>query len=1032
MFTSIKNILFSTRLTAVLLFVFGIAIGVATFIENDFGTPAAKAVIFNTRWMELIMLLLAINLIGNIFKYKMFQKSKLTTLTFHVAFIFVLIGAGITRYIGFEGLMHIREGEQSNAIVSDQTYLQFKVDDQKMQYSFDKPLLLNPLRNEKFDINFNFEGKEIAIKYKDFIPNSIDTVMPIANGKKILEIVTVGEGGRVSRFIENGTTKFFGDFPVAFNDNTLSEAIKINETESGLTILSPYDIQFLSMDDQSTGVIVRDSVQEFKNRRLYTVGGVQLVFKELHQSAEIQKMTAEKGVRGEDALVVDVICNDKKNEVTLFGGKGYTSRNTIFQLEDLNFSMAYGSKEILVPFEIKLDNFILAKYPGSMSPSSYESEVTLIDNRNGGKTFSQRIFMNNVLDYDGYRFFQSSYDQDELGTVLSVNHDYWGTLITYIGYFLLIVGMVLTLISKNSRFNTMRKSIKKMRARRESITILLLLFTLGTVSAQHDTAHETNEFVVIDEQHAEKFGKLLVQDAGGRIKPIQTMASEVLRKVTRKEQFNNMNANQVMLSMMYNPSYWQKQPMIKVNHPDLEKKLKAVDKYTAFINFFDKDFQYIIAKDADEANRKKPAERTKYDKEVIAVDERANICFMVYQGAMLRIFPKANDENNTWYSSLEYNNFVSHDSIFVKSMIPFYFASINESFASKDWHLADSILNHVVDFQQKFGKAVIPEQSKIDAEIMYNKINIFERLFQYYLYVGLLMLIFLFMDIFGAKKWKKNVVTGLSVLLFGLFLLHTAGLAARWYISGHAPWSNGYESMIYIGWATIFAGFLFSRTSKMTLAATAILTALILMVAHLNWLDPEITPLVPVLKSYWLMIHVAIITGSYGFLGLGALLGFMNLILMILKTNKNKENITDTIKELTYINEMTLTVGVFMATVGTFLGGVWANESWGRYWGWDPKETWALVIVLIYAMILHLRFIPKANGKYLFNLLSVLGFSTVIMTYFGVNYYLSGLHSYAKGDPVPIPTFVPVTVVVILVIGVIAYYRNKKSDVISD
>ena len=175
------------------------------------------------------------------------------------------------------------------------------------------------------------------------------------------------------------------------------------------------------------------------------------------------------------------------------------------------------------------------------------------------------------------------------------------------------------------------------------------------------------------------------------------------------------------------------------------------------------------------------------------------------------------------------------------------------------------------------------------------------------------------------------------------------------------------------------------------------------------------------------MIHVAIITGSYGFLGLGALLGFMNLLLMILRTKKNYNNITDTIKELTYINEMTLTVGVFMATVGTFLGGVWANESWGRYWGWDPKETWALVIVLIYAMILHLRFIPKANGKYLFNLVSVLGFSTVIMTYFGVNYYLSGLHSYAKGDPVPIPTFVPVTVVVILIIGVLAYIRNKSN-----
>jgi len=209
-----------------------------------------------------------------------------------------------------------------------------------------------------------------------------------------------------------------------------------------LTVLSPYDIQYLSMDDQSTAMLVRDSLHEFKNRRLYTVGGIQLVFKELHQNVEVKKVTAAKGVRGEDALVVDVTCNNTKNEVTLFGGKGYTSRNTILQLEGLNFSLAYGAKEVYVPFEVKLDNFILDKYPGSMSPSSYESEVTVIDNRNGGKKFSQRIFMNNVLDYDGYRLFQSSYDQDELGTVLSVNHDFWGTTVTYVGYFLLMLGMV--------------------------------------------------------------------------------------------------------------------------------------------------------------------------------------------------------------------------------------------------------------------------------------------------------------------------------------------------------------------------------------------------------------------------------------------------------------------------------------------------------------------------------------------------------------------------------------------------------------
>lgn len=263
-------------------------------------------------------------------------------------------------------------------------------------------------------------------------------------------------------------------------------------------------------------------------------------------------------------------------------------------------------------------------------------------------------------------------------------------------------------------------------------------------------------------------------------------------------------------------------------------------------------------------------------------------------------------------------------------------------------------------------------------------------------------------------------------MLLALLVVHTGGLAARWYIAGHAPWSNGYEAMLLVAWVAVLMGFVFSRNNKMALAASAILACVVLFVANMNFLNPQITELVPVLKSYWLMIHVAIMVGSYAPLTLGVLLGFMNLLLMIFKTENNKSKINIIIKELTYIVEMNLTVGLFMAVIGTFLGGVWANESWGRYWGWDPKETWALVIVLYYAMMLHLRFIPKANGRFLFNLLAVLGFSVVLMTYFGVNYYLSGLHSYAAGDPVPIPTFVPITAGVVLVIAAIAYVRNRK------
>ncbi len=320
----------------------------------------------------------------------------------------------------------------------------------------------------------------------------------------------------------------------------------------------------------------------------------------------------------------------------------------------------------------------------------------------------------------------------------------------------------------------------------------------------------------------------------------------------------------------------------------------------------------------------------------------------------------------------------------------------------------------------------MPSESKIDLEIAYNKYNIFSRLAKYYGYIGAILLILHFINILKPKIDLKWVIRISSVLVIVLFLLHTAGLVLRWNISGHAPWSNGYESMIYIAWATILSGLIFVRRSEITLAVTAVLASLILAVAGMSWMDPEITNLVPVLKSYWLIIHVAIITASYGFLALGAMLGFFNLILMNFKTKNNFERLNLTITELTYIIEMTLIVGLFMLTIGTFLGGVWANESWGRYWGWDPKETWALVTVLVYSFVAHMRFIPGFRGNFAYSFSSLISYASVLMTYFGVNYYLSGLHSYAKGDPVPVPNFVYYSLVVVAVVGIMAYISDRK------
>ena len=218
-------------------------------------------------------------------------------------------------------------------------------------------------------------------------------------------------------------------------------------------------------------------------------------------------------------------------------------------------------------------------------------------------------------------------------------------------------------------------------------------------------------------------------------------------------------------------------------------------------------------------------------------------------------------------------------------------------------------------------------------------------------------------------------------------------------------------------------GLLFIKKSDLTLASTSFVTSMILMIAHWNWMDPSIANLVPVLNSYWLMIHVSVIVGSYGPFALSMILGFVSLLLIVFITKSNKEKIKNQLSELTMINELSVTVGLIMLTIGNFLGGMWANESWGRYWGWDPKETWALISILIYAFILHMRLIPKLRGKWLFNLMTILAFASIVMTYFGVNFYLVGLHSYASGDKVITPNFVYWSIFIVLTLATFSRYK---------
>jgi cytochrome c-type biogenesis protein CcsB len=400
---------------------------------------------------------------------------------------------------------------------------------------------------------------------------------------------------------------------------------------------------------------------------------------------------------------------------------------------------------------------------------------------------------------------------------------------------------------------------------------------------------------------------------------------------------------------------------------------------------------------------------------------------MIFSGSYLKVLPIPNDANNTWISpqDLQRNPSIGLNNPFAQSFYSSYITALRTGLNTGNWNDANQLVDNLEQYQIANGSAVLPSKAKVSSEILLNDLSVFSRLSKSYGLLGLAFLTLVFMAVFKPQTNLHLYLKIFYIALWVAFAFHTIGLGLRWYVSGRAPWSNGYESMIYIAWTTTLAGLIFSRKSSGVLAATNVLSATILMVAGLSWLDPEITPLVPVLKSYWLTIHVSLEAGSYGFLMLGAIIGLLNLILISFANKNNGERIFKKVKEMTYISEMTLIGGLFMVSIGTYLGGVWANESWGRYWGWDAKETWALVTILVYAFILHMRFIPGLKSLYAFNVASLFGWATVLMTYFGVNYYLSGLHSYAAGDPVPIPDFVYYAVILLTFISLFAFWRYK-------
>lgn len=1085
--------LFSTRAMTMMLFIYAISMAVATFVENDFGTPAAKMLIYNATWFDILQILLIINFLVNIKRYRLWRREKWAVLAFHLGFVITFIGAAITYLFAVEGIMSIREGDTSNEIISSQTYVKMNIFDEDRALSYESPYTMTyfnkkdasfPFKRE-FSSNYQFKDRIIKLRSLDYVMLAKDTIIE-GEGKETLELVTTGEDGRKTAYIQSGELKEVGGLMFSLN-NPIPGTFQIFSDENGLTFKSPLEGDYVAMAGQSVGMItdsaafnesknkvVVDSLQELKLANLYSIQSAQFVVPRAPFKGKLEFVQGDKNIPEEannsNVVVMEYNDGQVKDTLILRGGQGSTSYSTRKTINGLQVSMGFGSKIIHTPFGMKLREFQLDTYPGSSNPSSFASEITVIDQ---GTETDYRIYMNNILDYGGYRFFQSSYDPDLMGTILSVNQDRPGTFVTYVGYMLMFFGMTFALFWKGTRFWALQKMLKNMRHSKNLILIFLMLIPLGLIGQEvdvdssehiHDEIiinstedsllnQETSEtprihpaamhgqnmemtsldsiakIVKFDADHVRMLEHLQAQDDQGRIKPLGTHSLELLRKIHKSDKIGGIEAMAWFISLQQNPSLWARAPMIRVMENKLgsktAKELGVVDGYTSLLNLVDHTTaQYKLQDEYREAFRKKPAEKTEYDKEVINITERFSIIDNITKGYYLRMIPMQNEMNETWTSWIRPSEEIEIDTLALGYFTK-YFNALGEAQRTGDWSNANQQVKEIDEYQQHWGKNIILSDTKVKLEVLYNHFNPFFYSMIAYSLLGGILLVLAFIKLLFDKKQIEIVIKVFLGLLVLVLLFHGIALGMRWYISGHAPWTNGYEAVIFISWVAVLAGFSLYRNGNAFLPAAGALVAVIMMgFAHgSSLLDPEITPLVPVLKSYWLIIHVAIISSSYAFFGLSMVIAIFNLIQFMLKPSKRIER---NIKELTIVSEMSLTVGLYMLAIGTFLGGMWANESWGRYWSWDPKETWAFISVIVYAIVLHMRLVPGLRGKYVFNIAALWAASSIIMTYFGVNYYLSGLHTYAAGDSIPIPAWVPGTVIFFLILTLISYFVRKN------
>lgn len=619
-------------------------------------------------------------------------------------------------------------------------------------------------------------------------------------------------------------------------------------------------------------------------------------------------------------------------------------------------------------FEVSLKNFNVVNYPGTDAPMDYVTMLT-------ANTQEIKVSMNNIGSFNGYRFIQSGYDSDMQGTTLGVYHDPWGIGITYTGYALLFISLIATMASKKTRMRHLyRKALSLQGAKAWAVTALLAVSSFATPA-------NAQEMVKIDGDIADDFGKICVL-YNSRITPINTVATSFVTKLCGKPTWDGLSSNQVFAGWIFDVPYWETVKMIEIKEKKAQELLGINGKWASFDDFWDNYNNYKL--DAPLKKAYKDGD-TKLQKQLRDADEKFNIIRMLYGGEMLKMFPYAGKQGHMqWFAPGQPLGNLKLDEkelVFIKKSMDY----LAESIITGDKARAEEIAKKIYSYQHVRGKAVVPTKFRIYTETFYNKTNAQRLPVMLYLTLSLLLAIVSTLSLNNGKQKKTRLVS--SVLTWVMLIHTTLLLALRWYVSGHLPMSNGYETMQFMAWATLIVTLVMQKRFLPVKQFGPLLSSFALLVAMITDGNPQITQLMPVLQSPLLSVHVMVIMFSYALFGLTALIGLQGLIAHHRKQEEKEQ-------QLAALSQFLLYPAVALIAIGIFIGAIWANVSWGRYWSWDSKETWALITMLIYSAPLHadIKWLRKAQHMHIYMLLA---FLSVLMTYFGVNYFLSGMHSYA-------------------------------------